>query len=95
MTALSLPTISVEDERPASRVPWITGLVVCVVFAAANWAWDVSQRWYASTEGDVAALVDRISEGQTSRQLGYIAFAVYGLGLCALPGRGLPRTSFA
>ncbi|MBC7785208.1 MAG: O-antigen ligase family protein [Burkholderiales bacterium] len=62
--------------------PWAAALVLFSLFAGATWAWDASQRWYETSTGDVNAMVDRISDGQLSRQA---SFALLGLwGLCGV-----------
>lgn len=86
MTAISFPTPVVESRVPRlARVPWVTAVILFSLFAIADWSWSASQRWYASSQGDVDALVDRISEGQASRQVAYLLFGVFGVALTLLP----------
>ena len=89
MTSLTLPTLDYtsEDERPRvlAAAPWITAVLLFVVFALSDWSWDASQRWYDSNSADVNALVDRISEGQTQRQIALAVLFAYGVGLLLLP----------
>lgn len=91
MTALSMPTPWAESPRgTASRVAWVTGLILFALFAMAGWTWDMSANWRVSNQDDVDALVGRISEGQMSRQVAYALFGVYGMGLLLLPSGRKP-----
>ncbi|HEX8322540.1 MAG TPA: O-antigen ligase family protein [Tepidisphaeraceae bacterium] len=93
MTAISMPMPLVDAPRSAgSRAPWMTGLILFALFAISGWSWNVSQRWYASSQGDVDALVGRISEGQMTRQVSYALMGIFGVGLLLLPS---PRTPLA
>ncbi len=66
--------------------PWITALVLFCCFAAGCWQWNGQQPWYSTSASDVEALVGRVSEGQASRQIGFLVLGLYGLGLLAMPG---------
>ncbi len=86
MTSLTMPTTYASVERNAiSTWPWRTAIVLLVLFAMANWAWSTSQRWYASDNADVGALVERISDGQINRQLAFVMMGVYAVGLLMIP----------
>ena len=86
MTTFSAPMI-LTDAPPTwrGRIPWFTGWLLFAVFALAGWAWSPSKRWYASSEDDVAALVDRISEGESTRQVAYAVLLCYGLAMTLRP----------
>jgi exopolysaccharide production protein ExoQ len=85
MSTFSVP-IYEPRERPAIwNAPWQTGLVLFVLFGAACWAWDASQRWYETAAGDVDALANRISEGTMNRQIAFALMGVYGIGMLMIP----------
>ena len=86
MTTYSAPMILTDAPRTWSgRIPWFTGWLLFAVFALAGWAWSPSKRWYASSEDDVAALVDRISEGESTRQIAYAVLLCFGVAMAMKP----------
>ncbi len=91
MTSLS---VSVYEPRPRAAIwdwPWRTALVLFVLFASANWAWDASQRWYETNSSDVDALVGRISEGTMNRQVAFALMGVYGIAMLMIPAERSTR----
>lgn len=62
------------------RTPvWLTAIFICTIFAIATFSWHASQSWYKTESGDVAAMTERISEGQIERQVAFLSLLVYGL----------------
>ena len=88
MSTLTLPNLNLTapDTRPRvfEATPWVTALLLFGVFMMADWSWDASQ-WYNSSETEVGALVDRISEGQAQRQIALALMFAYGVGLLLVP----------
>lgn len=85
MTSLSVPVYEAAPRSAIWSWPWRTALILFVLFGVANWAWDISQRWYESSSGDVDALVGRISEGTMNRQVAFALLGVYGVSMLLIP----------